>query len=314
MRSKKYIILLLTTVLSAAAVFTAGFLVKSATPVVSVFRVASGKSEELVQSSGRISYLNQINVKSDCDCIITDVLTKENAEAEKGEELLRLAVIELPSSTDMESISNLIDAYKDFDISKAEYKTIAAPIDGAVDSLPQKGDIISKGGELLSITDKSGLSVSLDINELQISRIKEGQSVRITGAAFAKTYSGTVVSIADEAEEKNGETAVEVCVKIENPDEDIKRGYTAKCAIVTALDYESVVIPYEALGSDEGGDYVYKLQNGRAEKQYIEIESELYEGARIKSGVEEGESIVENISSLSDKDIQTVHAESGGEP
>ena len=226
-----------------------------------------------------------------------------------------MAVVELPSNIDMGNISKIIDKYKNYDISQAEYKTIVAPESGTVTSFKiQKGDIITKGTGLFTITDKSGLSVKLNINENQISKIQEGQSVTITGNAFEKkSYTGKVISIADEAEETatdiGRETTIEVDVKVENPDEEIKRGYTAKCAIIIASDDSSIIVPYESLGSDNKGDYVYKFQNRRAEKQYVIIECELTDGAKIKSGLKNGDRIIKNISELSDSEAQAIHIE-----
>ena len=316
MKIKKYIILLLSTALTITTIFLVGFCIIAATPVVDIFKVTKSKSDEIVQSTGKIGYINQKSVKASYDCIVTDVLIKENDSVEKNDELLKVAVVELPSDIDINNISKLIDKYKDYDVSQAEYKTITAPESGTVSSLKaEKGDIITKGSEFLTITDKSGLSVKLNINENQISKIKEGQSVSITGSAFdKKSYSGTVISIDDEAEETatetGRETTVEVNVKVENPDEKIKRGYTAKCAIVTSSDKSSIIIPYEALGSDSGGDYVYKFKDGRAEKQYIIIESELTDGAKVKKGIKNGDRIIKNISELSEQEIQTIHIES----
>lgn len=315
MRIKKYIILLLTTALTITTIFAVGNFVKTTTPVVNIFNVTKSKADEIVQSTGKVGYINQKNAKASYDCIVTDIFVKENDDVKKNDEILKVAVVELPSDIDMNNISKIIDKYKNYDISQAEYKTIVAPESGTVTSLKiQKGDIITKGTVLFTITDKSGLSVKLNINENQISKIQEGQSVTITGNAFdKKSYTGKVISIADEAEETateiGRETTVEVDIKVENPDEEIKRGYTAKCAIITASDASSIIVPYESLGSDDKGDYVYKFHNNRAEKQYIIIESELTDGAKIKNGLKNGDRIIKNISELSDNEAQAIHIE-----
>ncbi len=315
MRIKKYIILLLTTALTITTIFAVGNFVKTTTPVVNIFNVTKSKADEIVQSTGKVGYINQKNTKASYDCIVTDIFVKENDDVKKNDEILKVAVVELPSDIDMNNISKIIDKYKNYDISQAEYKTIVAPESGTVTSLKiQKGDIITKGTVFFTITDKSGLSVKLNINENQISKIQEGQSVTITGNAFdKKSYTGKVISIADEAEETateiGRETTVEVDIKVENPDEEIKRGYTAKCAIITASDASSIIVPYESLGSDDKGDYVYKFHNNRAEKQYIIIESELTDGAKIKNGLKNGDRIIKNISELSDNEAQAIHIE-----
>ncbi len=318
MKIKKYIVLFSAALLIASAIFSVGEYIKSSTPVVDIFCVSKTRSEEVVQSTGKIGYINQKTVRAGCDFIISDVIVKENDMVKKGDELFKAVVVTLPANIDMSSISELIDAYKNYDAGEVEYKTITATASGTVTSLKvKKGDIVKSGSELLTITDKSGLSVKLNINETQISKIKAGQRVTITGTAFDKVYIGSVLSIADEAEETvaetGRETTVAVDVKVEQPDKEIKRGYTAKCSIVVSSDNSSVVIPYEAIGSDSGGDYVYKFKNGRAEKKYVTVQSELSDGAKIKSGIESGDKIVKDISRLSDGSIQSVHIESGGE-
>ena len=74
-------------------------------------------------------------------------------------------------------------------------------------------------------------------------------------------------------------------------------------------DDSSIIVPYESLGSDNKGDYVYKFQNKRAEKQYVIIECELTDGAKIKSGLKDGDRIIKNISELSDSEAQAIHIE-----
>lgn len=315
MRIKKYITLLFITALIIITIFAVGNFAKTTIPVVNIFNVIKSKSDEIVQSTGKVGYINQKNVKANYDCVVTDIFIKENDNVKKNDEILKVAVVELPSNIDMGNISKIIDKYKNYDISQAEYKTIVAPESGTVTSFKiQKGDIITNGTGLFTITDKSGLSVKLNINENQISKIQEGQSVTITGNAFdKKSYTGKVISIADEAEETatdiGRETTIEVYVKVENPDEEIKRGYTAKCAIIIASDDSSIIVPYESLGSDNKGDYVYKFQNRRAEKQYVIIECELTDGAKIKSGLKDGDRIIKNISELSDSEAQAIHIE-----
>ena len=182
MRIKKYITLLFITALIIITIFAVGNFAKTTIPVVNIFNVIKSKSDEIVQSTGKVGYINQKNVKANYDCVVTDIFIKENDNVKKNDEILKVAVVELPSNIDI-----IIDKYKNYDISQAEYKTIVAPESGTVTSFKiQKGDIITKGTGLFTITDKSGLSVKLNINEKQISKIQEGQSVTITGNAFDK--------------------------------------------------------------------------------------------------------------------------------
>lgn len=57
-----------------------------------------------------------------------------------------MAVVELPSNIDMGNISKIIDKYKNYDISQAEYKTIVAPESGTVTSFKIQRVILSQRG------------------------------------------------------------------------------------------------------------------------------------------------------------------------
>ena len=112
MRIKKYIILLLTTALTITTIFAVGNFVKTTTPVVNIFNVTKSKADEIVQSTGKVGYINQKNAKASYDCIVTDIFVKENDDVKKNDEILKVAVVELPSDIDMNNISKIIDKYK----------------------------------------------------------------------------------------------------------------------------------------------------------------------------------------------------------
>ena len=47
----------------------------------------------------------------------------------------------------------------------------------------------------------------------------------------------------------------------------LKNGFTAKCKIITSVDKDRIVVPYEAVLADENGkEYVYRVLENRAVK------------------------------------------------
>lgn len=319
MKKTRLLSLIMLSVLAISVIFSVGAVVKSQIPTVSLYNVKKTVENDVVTATGKVKYCTSQPIKSTGNAIIKELLVSSDSTVEKGEPLATLKAVEVPASAQalIDEYSDAISTYKEYaaDLPGTEY-TVSAPVSGKIASLSVKeGDIVKEGDEIMDVTDKSEMTVKVDINESKISKIKRGQIVKISGVAFEdKTYTGTVEDIADEANEKSSstakESAVEVTIKINDIDDSIKPGYTAKCSIITATDNNSIVIPYEATASDSKGDYVFCLKDGAAHKKYIEVSKELNSGIKIKSGLSAGDTIIKNISALSNKNIQKIHLES----
>ena len=105
------------------------------------------------------------------------------------------------------------------------------------------------------------------------------------GDGFSRRrYRGHLAEIAAAAKTVSGgtEAVVEGVVELDAgaADASLRFGLTARAEIVTAADDGRVVVPYEAIGADDGGqEYVLLLQNGTAVRQDIAPERELKNGA-----------------------------------
>ena len=72
--------------------------------------------------------------------------------------------------------------------------TITSPISGTIIEKNAKvGDALSTGSDLCTIYDLSYLEMTINVDELQVSSLKVGQSVQVTADAVKdKTYEGVV--------------------------------------------------------------------------------------------------------------------------
>ncbi len=158
-------------------------------------------------------------------------------------------------------------------------------------------DAVSLSGTIVKNIIKDEVYVQTYVPEQDISKVAQGQSAEITGDAFPeKVYMGTVEEIADTAAAVQignvKKTAVEVKIKIDAPDDVLKQGYTASVKLMTSEPSMMSLVPYEAVNQDDGGEFVYILKNGKAEKLYIETGAELSGGVELKTPISEGERIV----------------------
>lgn len=166
-------------------------------------------------------------------------------------------------------------------------------------------DTLEITGSIIKNAYSGTTEVVAYVSEKDISLVKEGQSAEITGDAFPDCiYSGTVSFICDYAEnvKSGGKSGASVKIKIgiDNPDDKLKAGYTAKAKLYTSEAKTIAVIPYEAVNQDEIGEFVYVFDNNNAKKRYIITGQELSNGIEVSSGLFPGDNIITVDSSYSE--------------
>ena len=118
-------------------------------------------------------------------------------------------------------------------------------------------------------------------------------------------YYGTVQSISNVATQtvstSGQETVVEVVVTIDNVQSNLKAGLSAKCEIVVSQDKGRIIAPYEAVKAEENGqEYVYVYENGKAIKRIISTGKEFASGFEVTSGLQVGDHLIVTSEQLND--------------
>ena len=191
-----------------------------------------------------------------------------------------------------------------------ELVQVTAPVSGVISAVIIKDQEEIGSQPAAVISESAGLQVNLSVNESQISSIAVGQKAEITGVGFqGKRYTGTVSKISNIAQQvvsaTGQETIVTVIVKVDSDNKEslewIKNGFTAKCKIITSVDKDRIVVPYEAVLADENGkEYVYRVLENRAVKTYITTGKEFENGFEVVKGLSQGEEIVLSPEQVSD--------------
>jgi len=110
------------------------------------------------------------------------------------------------------------------------------------------------------------------VNEIDVRKIAAGQPVAITlDADPSKRLSGTVSSVANVGEQRpNADAKVfEVKVRVEQSDSTLRPGMTTGNAIETLKIADTLFVPIEALGGEDGVPFVYRQAGGRVVKQEV---------------------------------------------
>ena len=181
--------------------------------------------------------------------------------------------------------------------------SVKSPIDGVVLSKEYKaGDSINsnyKGTSLMVVANMSKVKFDMEIDELDIAKVKKGQDVEVTADALVgETFLGKVTSVAAEGTSVNGVTNYTVEVTIDEP-RDLKSGMNVDAIIIIEKKDDVLLVPSLAINK-EGNKYyvnVYSKDTEQSERRYIEVGVSDSQNVEVLSGLSEGEQVLSNSSS-----------------
>lgn len=190
-------------------------------------------------------------------------LSQEKAETQINEILADLRAQQL-KLTQLQSLA-------------AEF-VIKAPKDGMVIYARSWEGKVKAGSQIRAwdptvaeLPDLSEMISKTYVNEVDISRVRKGQEVKLQVDAFPdKVYSGAVLQVANIGEQlRNYDSKVfEVIIKLNENDSILRPAMTTSNEIITDVLEDKLFIPLEALYKDSI-TFVYKEVNGRAVKQEV---------------------------------------------
>jgi predicted kinase len=189
----------------------------------------------------------------------------ENYDIKRDKERARLEEIETTLSLNRSEVQDLVNLLDQFEV--------RAPASGMIiyernwDGSPRGvGATISPWqSTVATLPDLSSMISQTYINEVDVSRIREGQTVAIGVDAFPdRAYTGQVLSVANIGEQRpNSDAKVfEVRIAINEQDTTLRPAMTTSNTIVTARRDTALYVPSEAVFRNDSLTYVY-LDGGR---------------------------------------------------
>ena len=139
----------------------------------------------------------------------------------------------------------------------------------------QIGDQCWAGLPIIQLPDLSSLKATVQINEVDISKISKGLEVQIKPDAFSdSTFTGKVNSVANLAITKERSTKIKVFpveILVNEADKNLLPGLTVSCRIIMDKLEDVLYIPLDALRMEGERYFVYRRSGNGFEK--IEIET-----------------------------------------
>ena len=259
-------------------------------------------------ASARFDYQHQQTVTATTSGTVAAVCVKEGTAIEANTAIVQLSGTELSRQVQSAADSLLNAQLSMSDTQKQmENYTITSPISGTVIQKNVKaGDTVgtdtTASETLCTIYDLSYLEMTLNVDELEILSIKEGQTVTITADAISdRTFTGVVTSVSAAGTTTGGTTTYPVTIRIDDTG-DLLPGMNATAEIEVSSASNALAVPngsvvrgnYVLVTKDSPSaanavqdmtapdGYVYvKITTGTSDDDYIEVASGLQEGDTI---------------------------------
>ena len=172
-------------------------------------------------SSGTFEYKSEKKVTAETNGKVARRYVSEGANVSAGQ-----ALILLSSDDQADNVQNASDSVRSAELQlndankKLDDYTITSPIQGTVvDKKVKAGEKIEANEELCTIYDLSYLEMTLSVDELDISDIAVGQSVKITADAVEdREYEGVVTKVSVAGTTTGSATTYPVTIQIDETD------------------------------------------------------------------------------------------------
>ncbi|MBN2442966.1 MAG: efflux RND transporter periplasmic adaptor subunit [Spirochaetales bacterium] len=185
-----------------------------------------------------------------------------------------------------------------------EKLTIISPLAGIVlQKMVEEGELVSgesssrSGTELFLIADLTKLVILVNINEVDIYKIEEGNKVDILIAANPKgNYTGVVLRISPYTIEERGIKVFQTEIMLDQNDPKLRPGMSAVVNITINAKENVIAIPVNALFIEENKEYVIipTEKNGFA-KVFVKRGINDDRNVEILEGLSEGDKIYRDI-------------------
>ncbi|ETI67115.1 efflux RND transporter periplasmic adaptor subunit [Neobacillus vireti] len=234
--------------------------------------VQKGKLDVKISGSGTVQPVTSEDIKSTIDSNeIDEVLVSTGEEVEKGAILMTYVDGSDP---------------------------IIAPADGVITTISiQNGERVNNGQVVAHLTNYKDLQTVVQIDELDIPKIKNDQTVNLKVNAYPdQSFTGKVSSVAEEGDSANGVSTFNVTIHIDKPD-NLKVGMSTEASILTASKDNALYVPLDAVHSVNGEKFVIiasadsNNQNSRTDQKTVKTGLANEDYVEITEGVAEGETI-----------------------
>ncbi len=207
---------------------------------------------------------------------------------------------------DSVEIARLEREYAEYNLNQAE-SGVKSECNGVIiEKLVNKGASVEAGQELYVIQPADGYKVSIMISKYDIEKISVGQSAEIVqGNTVFKGQVSKIYMVAET--DASGKPKVKVDILLNVGDTKPIIGLETEVTINAGSSTQTLAVPDEAVYADDGGDYVYILDNKKVAKRYVTVGNKGISNVEILDGLDENDHVITTV--MTDGQIGTKYRE-----
>ena len=252
-------------------------------------------------TNGTFTYQEERTVTAEVSGEVTSIAAEEGDWLSVNQTIFQMSSDDLSDSVQSQSEAlrraeiSLENAQKTLD----NY-TITSPISGTIiDKNYKAGESTESGKVLCTIYDLSYLTLTLNVDELDISNVSVGQKVQITADAVEnKVYEGTVTKVSVAGTTSGGYTTYPVTIRLDETD-GLMPAMNVDATIVMDSAQDVLSIPLAALNR---GDRVLITKDSPSAVNALEDEApEGYVYIKVETGVS-NDDYIEVLNGLTEED------------
>lgn len=169
--------------------------------------------------------------------------------------------------------------------------TVNAPFEGVLTLQSVKvGDYVPAGTLVARVVDPAGYLISVEVDELDIPRIRNGQIATVVFDAYPDQRLPAVVSRIVPQTDKITKTS-RIYLSIDKPADTIQSGMTATANIIYNVKQNALLVRKSSVFEENHQNYVWKIEKGRLKKQPIRQGASDLTFVEVVQGLKKGDKV-----------------------
>lgn len=169
---------------------------------------------------------------------------------------------------------------------------LIAPFDGTVTQiLTEEGGIISPTSSLLKLTRIQKPEIKIDVDEVNLGRLKVGQEAEVTSDAFpGQRFTALVSEVGTQVDTDRG--TVEVRLTPVDPPSWIRPGQTLSVNLIVEAGKEQLVVPVAAVSTVGDSSTAFVIEHGKVVKRKVKVGAASAQLLPIREGLSESDQVI----------------------
>jgi HlyD family secretion protein len=221
-------------------------------------------------------------------------LALTRAQATRDTLVRRLQELDRAAPADVEAAHLAIErARETVSVLDAQVRSaeVRSPIDGTVYALPVRvGNRVEVGTTLAQVADLRAVQLRAFVDEPELAALHEDLPIEVSWSAVPnRVWTGRIERVPKNVVPRVDRMVGEVVCSVKNDDEQLVPNLGVDVRIRLHLRNQALLVPRQAVRSDQGGRYVFLVKDGTAERRVIVVEAASALSYAVARGLADGD-------------------------